>query len=303
MDDYFRDASVQTATEPRRISNSEASSWLRCRFQYWIAFDLNVEPLKYKEALSKGQLGHKALEVFYKCLQADCPKEQAEQHAIAVLAEAMQSQYMEMSWVTDLRTLLIRYFAKYNDDWEILHVENTFEVPLTDKYLYVMKLDVCVRERSTGHIILVDHKFVYDFWSLEDIDFSPQLPKYFGSLRFNGVPVDKVMVNQLRYRVLKRSMTDDEMFRRQIFVPRDHIVRQHLREQIRASNEIAHYWSLEPEQRKEHLAIRNMNKFNCKPCPVKQLCLAYLHGGNTDLMLQTEYRPNTYNNNPIYETG
>ena len=54
----------------RNISNSEVSTWLSCRNKYRYAFDLDLEPKKRSDPLTRGTIGHDALDVYYKTLQA-----------------------------------------------------------------------------------------------------------------------------------------------------------------------------------------------------------------------------------------
>ena len=53
---------------PRRISNSEVSSFQQCERKWYYGYKMNLEPNVTSTSLSRGVLGHEILAVYYKVL-------------------------------------------------------------------------------------------------------------------------------------------------------------------------------------------------------------------------------------------
>ncbi len=288
----------------RRISNSEVATWLTCKRKYYYEFDLALEPVKSSPALGRGILLHEVLANYYQCLKDGFTHEAAIVNARQLLQTFMANNSYGMETVIEVDRLLAGYWAHYkgDPDWEILEVERGYDVELTSAYEYALRLDLLVKSRSTGHVILVDHKTAYDFWSADDLDLNPQFPKYIGSLRANGLKVDKAILNQIRTRKLKAPGPDD-LYRRTVSNPSNAKVANAMREQMLASEEIVAHRAL-PVEVQEATAIRLLNKAGgCKFCDVKPLCMSEYDGGNITHMVANEFKKRTYgyNDTPIEE--
>lgn len=282
-------------TTLRHISNSEVSTWLTCERKYYYNFDLNLAPKKYGQSLSRGLAGHKVLETFYRSLKDNSNYDKAVAAGQECLAQMMQEGYYDLEILVDIARITERYwtFAK-KDNWEILAVEAKHAIDLTDEYDYTMRIDVLAR--VNGELMPIDHKFVYDFYSLDAVNYMPQLPKYLASLRHAGVHANRAMLNMLRWRTKKDAMLDEEMFKRIIIAPSPVVLRHHMREQIMASREIINHRKLPVEER-ERVVKRNMSKMNCQNCSYKDLCLAQLWGNPIDVEIQINFKPNDYDYN------
>jgi len=292
---------VTTTLLPRRISNSESAAWSHCKRQYLYAFDQSIEPKVLSKPLRTGNYGHKALEIAYTL------KMKGEPTAVALSAamDYLQKEFVKADDIgkeilIKLFTIIPRYFAHYEDkdDWTILAVEQIYEIPITSDFLYVLKLDLLIQDNKTFELLLVDHKFCYDFWQSWEYDLNMQMPKYMGALRFNGMKVNKAIINSLRYRLKKGGNTDEELFKRTPITPSDLKIRNSLREHIDTSLEIMEFRNLsEPE--KERAARRNMNRMACRNCGMRELCDAELEGQDTTVLREISYQSNTYNYNPL----
>jgi hypothetical protein len=209
----------------------------------------------------------------------------------------------------DLKRIMERYFhyvRYYPDDlksatnsnqkdWIILQVERYYDLDLTEDFRYVARLDLVAR--IDGLITIVDHKFTYNFWSQDKLDLNPQLPKYVGIMRNNGVRVDQVMVNQVRYRWRKSSpYIDTEMFKYAFYTPTPTEVRTHLKEQILVSKDVVE-WRVKPLEERARIATRILNDMVCGSCPVKGLCIMGLKGIDIANEIKAAYQPNTYDYN------
>jgi len=285
----------------RRISNSEAACWLTCKRKYFYEFDLNLEPKVVGQALGRGVLLHDVLALYYERLKAGVSHNVAVVDARARLQTFMASLPMET--VMEVDRLLQGYWNYYqgDKDWEILEVEKSYDLPLTEEYEYALRLDLLVRVRSTGAIVLVDHKTTYDFWSADDLDLNPQFPKYIGSLRANGVAVDYALLNQIRTRSIKNPDAND-LFRRVDYRPSRQKVANAIREQVIVNQEIVKHRSL-PIEVRGNMATRVLNKQICKYCDMKPLCMSEYDGGEIKHMVDNDYKQRTYGYNNTEEAA
>lgn len=276
----------------RKISNSETSAFLACERKWYYAHSLNLKPKAYSTSLSRGIIGHDALAAYY------------DNHFDPRAAEAVIMPYLskaegdEYKMLMDLLALLNRYFAVdpiKNKGWEILAVEQQYDTELTDDYDFSMRLDLLCKDEN-GLIVLVDHKFVYDFWQQTAFDLNAQFAKYIVSLRSNGVLVDRVMVNELRHRVNPIKSEDDALFRQTFVTPSATEQRTVFKDHMKVSEKIIAMRELPIEVQSETV-IRNMSAINCKNCSFPDLCKTELMGGDITLSVQTYYEPNTYGYN------
>ena len=277
----------------RNISNSEVSSFTQCERKHYYSFLRKLEPKSTGLALSRGIIGHEALAEYYEALMQGQSVVEAQQAARNVISRYIATGEGDMSMLADLITLLTRYFGYYDsEEWEILAVEKAYEVPVNDDFNFGMRLDLLVRD-SSKRIALVDHKFVYDFYSQDVLDMNAQVPKYLGTLRYNGIKADYAILNQVRYRLKKAGNTDEETFKRDTLTPNNHEIRTIMAEQFKVSERIMGRRSLN-ERAQSTEAVRTMNQMTCKNCSFVPMCKAELMGSDTTLMAQVEYKPNVY---------
>jgi hypothetical protein len=278
------------STGPRRISNSETSAFLQCERKWLYQYQMNLEPVKTGTALNRGIIGHECLAAYYEVLM-DEPYafKKAEDAAYLALAPhfAVDS---DLEMLFQLRGLLERYFAyAKGDGWKILAVEQSYDINVNDDFGYVMRLDVLANIKDKN--VLVDHKFVYNFYNANTIDMNCQIPKYIGALRFNKINVDYAMLNQILYRTKKGGYSDEETFQRAVLRPSPVEVRNVMREQFQASEQIMRFYA-DPDVDKH--VIRTMNYMTCKNCSMLPLCKADLMEQDTTEILATGYQPNSY---------
>lgn len=286
----------------RRISNSEVATWNTCQRKYYYEFDLALEPKVTGGALGRGVLLHEVLADYYAGLKDGATHEVAMRAARGRLQQYLANDAFGMETVMEVDRLLQGYWANYqgDPDWEILEVEKGFDLPLTEDYEYSLRLDLLVRSRSTSALILVDHKTAYDFWTEDDLDLNPQFPKYIGSLRANGIHVDKAILNQIRTRKLKNPGPED-LFRRTVCKPSIAKVQNSLKEQVLASQEITNHRML-PLEVRANTSKRVLNKMVCRYCNAKSLCMSEYDGGDITHMIANDFKPRTYGyNDPVEE--
>lgn len=276
----------------RTVSNSEVSAFTQCERKHYYAHLKNLEPKTTGLALSRGIIGHEALAEYYE-------NDRDPRAAISVIRKYLDGDYnADGVMLMELMGILKRYFAYYevvDRDTEILAVEKSYEVPVNDSYLYGMRLDALMRLKD-GRIAVVDHKFVWDFYTQDVVDMNAQLPKYIGTVRFNGVRADLGILNQIRYRQKKGGNTDEETFRRTPVNPTNNAIRTTMSEQFRVSERIMARRAMTPEAQDVE-AVRTMNQITCKNCSFLSLCLADLNGYDTTNLIQQDFQPNSYNYN------
>jgi CRISPR/Cas system-associated exonuclease Cas4 (RecB family) len=272
------------------VSHSEVDSYLLCRRKHYYGYTLSLQRVKESSALAMGTAGHTVLEAFYTAIlegkdfdtAVDVARETADGLAIEIPANRAN--------IFD--TLFTYYFPNepfVKEGYEILAVEKKFNLEYDEenKMQYPFVVDLIVKSPE-GKTIVVDHKFVYDFYNYEATIMQPQIPKYVGALRALNHKIDYGMYNMIRTRKLKEP--DAASMCQQLDVkPESARVTQVFKEQISVASEIQKIKQLTPEQQ-EATAYRVANKMVCQSCSFLDICRTELSGGNSKLMIETEYK-------------
>ena len=280
----------------RVVSNSEAITWNICKRMYYYQYDLALEPIKERTYFFRGNLVHSAHERYYKAIMNGASHVEAvlqgkEAFIIALERDGNADNYNE---IATLRKMMERYWDEVavHDDWDILAVEQNYNLPLTDEFSFGFTPDLIAR--IDGLVTIVDHKNVYDFWSRRELDLDPQSRKYMAALIGMGKSVDRVMHNQTRWRLTKtRVQTTDELFRRDFATPNADERRNMIAEQIKVTMEISKHIQ-KPMEEREREATRVLMKKICDDCPMAELCYTELRGGNIQTMIDVDYKENAY---------
>lgn len=303
----------------RRVSNSEAGTWLTCQRKYYYAFDLGIVPKPhivgfYQKKTNKdedekvrtldvGNLGHEILAMYYSLLKQGYSVEQSIKECQNELTKIWFSkQHYTQAVVTHTTTILNRYWEFYaiEDDkkYVVVDVEKEYDLSLTEDYNYVFRFDLLLMNRKTEQLGLVDHKFKYDFFTDESINLSGQMPKYLGALRYNGIWPEWVWLNQIRARSPFQSWGPKDFFRRSLVAPSNNKVANAMREQIIASQTIVE-WRQLPLEVKKATALRSMDSFPrpCDRCPFNLICRMEYDGGNITNVIAADFTQNPYNYN------
>lgn len=274
------------------VSHSEAESFLACRKKWYYSFGERLEPKRPPTALSRGTIGHEAMEQFFLELQAGNVYDTAVNIGIRTIRYHVTDDDPDYAVLGKLEILFKDFTANFRqriESWEIVHVEQEFWLKLGEDESaidFAFKPDLIVREN--GILTLFDYKFSADFYSPDELALYPQLPKYMGALRAVGVDVVKANYIFMRTRDnAKGKLTDI------INVPiNSDRLRTSWYEQINTSLEIQQYKSL-PLAEMERRSSRATNSF-CKWCSFRELCTATLQGSTGQILREENYRPNTY---------
>lgn len=297
-------------SEPIVISHSEVESFLSCQMKHYYAFGdsthgamSGLEPKTFSDSLFRGISGHEALQVLYKALSEGAAyKEAADQSLTALQMIGVRPEVLRvpshLNIITDLAMrILPRYYngaglEKYKEGWRPAYVEETFRLEFDfgdGHFIYPFKPDVIMRDPS-GNLWVWDHKFVYNFYTDDQINLLPQIPKYIGALRATGLHIKGGFYNQLRWREVKDL---DKHVLQTRFVPTDERVKNAFRQQYKVMQEIAARKLLSPEEWHDD-STRVLSTMVCKSCSFKYLCTAELNGTDTTLMKRIEFSPNSY---------
>jgi len=274
------------------VSHSEVDSYLLCRRKHYYGYTKSLQRVRESAALAMGSAGHKVLEVFYTNILDGHSFDVALAAAKAEADELRSQVEIPSNRANIFDTLFNLYFPNeplVKQGWEILAVEKKFnlEYDPDTQAQYPFVVDV-IAKSPEGKVVVIDHKFVYDFYTYEASIMQPQIPKYIGALRALNHKIDHGAYNMIRTRKLKEP--DFESMVSWLDVkPEAQRVKQVFTEQIAVASDIMLIKSMSEEQQDAH-AYRVANKMVCQSCSFLDICRTELSGGNSKLMIQTEYK-------------
>lgn len=299
---------ISTTTNPElveystSVSHSEAEAYLRCERNHYYGYGLGIKRIRQSEALSKGLLGHEGMDKYFSFQM----KAQQEGTWLVSVgpddAAATAINYVAMSGNEHTPVILhaltwFKEFSRFFENWEILAVEKEFDLPVTDTLHIPFIIDLIARDPH-GRIVVVDHKFMWDFMSDKDAELQPQLPKYIGGLRALGYPVDYAAYLILRTRDnLKEKSLDTQI----LWLPTpvtDERIRNTFREQFVIADrvqarKIRAVESPDGMAEWSESAVRVTNKMICNSCSFRALCVAELNDAQPQMVLDSEYTKKT----------
>jgi len=276
----------------RIISNSEVTAYNECKRRHWYQYQQELQPRTYGMALTRGIIGHAALEIFYREIVEGASVDYAKKGALDVIDKAMRKSielnpgdFDRIKMLTELSQLIEAYCEVYRtDEFQVIAVEQVYTAPVVEGIKYGMKLDLLVemiKGPYRGDLVIYDHKFIYNFKSEEEWSIDGQLPKYIRTVNASGHYVTKGVFNQIRYRSLK-SPNPDDIFRRQWMKPSADAKEGIWQEQIDASVEIAN---------NPAAPRRTLSPLVCKNCYFLEPCRTELNGGDITTMVKVHYEP------------
>ena len=286
------------------VSHSEVDSYLLCRRKHYYGYGLSLERVNQSASLATGTAGHRVLEAFYGTIinNGETPEEQLQAFDTALDAakakyeEIIAEGYADADRRATLHDILFNddwgYFANeflVQNGWTILAVEQEFSLMYDEETesTYPFVVDMVVKDPE-GVYVVIDHKFVYDFYTPAQTDLQPQIPKYIGALRALDYEIGYGAYNMLRTRKLKEP-APDSMNYFMILKPNAERVLNTFMEQIGVAAEIQALKELSLEEQASR-AYRTANKMVCQSCSFKDICSTELIGGNVELMKKTEYK-------------
>lgn len=278
-----------------KSSHSEVEKFVMCERSHYYTYGLKIQGKSVSDALVIGNVGHVVLAKYYLLRQLGSTHEEAVREAFPLIRQeiAYYQPFDEEKMATDMIRILNNYWlhlAKY-DDWEILHVEEAYDIQLTDDFTMPVKIDLVCRIPGHG-IVALDHKFSRNFFDVDKLDLSPQLPKYWAALDALKIRVDELWYNELRTWTTKDNTADPiQRFRRTPVIMTPKKVVTIMREQIMAAKRISQLKQL-PIEEWESKVLRN--GLACNMCSFTTLCSADLEGRDSDLVRESFYEERTY---------
>lgn len=296
------------------VSNSEAVDAGLCMRRWWWAHhpEVHLAPQTFGPALTRGIVGHKALELFYSDLKKGIEYDDAAQGSLNFIlkestAAMLASDDAKLEVLVYLRKLLEGYFEHYQDDvkyWEILDVESfhLLEWPGETEVYLPMRLDVVVYMidgQFKGETMPVDHKFTNDFWQNWKFRLNSQLPLQIRALRasrFAGKPapvVRRSIVNMIRTRKVEK-LYPVQTYKRAFVEAADGAAMEHVFENhLKVAKRVAALKRL-PAAEAFQQTEAVWGSPNCQFCNFKSVCATQLEGGNVDMTIAAEYEKSTY---------
>lgn len=286
-----------------RVSTSEVSTFLTCKQRWMYAHhpSYNLEPRTLGEALSRGVIGHEALEKYYKAVK-DGPSEAAARKLTQdyVVSEALKNLTVgdaaKAEMLTSLGVIVTEYFeqAKYLlKEYNIGGVESLITAPLPgcDEIEFAGRVDVALEVKSgpyKGEIVPYDHKFCYNFWSDIPLLMNPQINNYVWAFREKGYRSRKGIINMLRHRD-----NAQERFKQHEVVTNSDLRGTFIMNHVQAAKQIVEL-KKHPKVGLDEGVTRSSSKFNCEYCPFARLCYTEASGEDSSTMVKAEFRKNSY---------
>jgi len=195
-----------------------------------------------------------------------------------------------MEIIARVDPLLQGYWGFYDsNEWEILAVEESFDLAISDDFSMPTRLDLIVRERKNGKMAVVDHKFKGEFFLENSLSLNAQQPKYLAALKEAGYDVSYAIMNVIRTRKMK-DPSPDQLYRRNIITPSIAKTKNVMRQQISASKEITRYRAVEDPDVRKQIATPVLNEIVCKYCHFSDLCASELDGGEIEYLIANDYQ-------------
>jgi hypothetical protein len=282
------------------ISNSEVETYNNCERQHYYKFGLGLRPLVDKAAIRLGVYGHYVLESYYRQGLETNNRRVWYDAAIASIQELIDGAKSEQDHdlISLVTTRFHQYINYYADDtsWRIVDVEGTYILEIAPEISYAMTLDLLIQETvgpARGQYVVIDHKFIYRFHSIDEILMNAQIPKYIYTLRQSGFDVRYGMLNEIRSRTGIQDET--KLFNRAVIRPSAVRMRGLIREQERTSDLIKRRLE-RPIANYRETARRNVAKITCGNCDFRLPCSMALDErfDQESRILAISYVPNTY---------
>lgn len=289
-------------TNKFRVSTSEVATFLTCKQRWMYAHhpSYNLEPRTLGEALTRGIVGHEALETYYKTVlerSESEAKEAAQQFITSSALGAMKiGDHKKSVMIASLGLVLNEYYdnAKYIlDEYDILGVENSIITPLPgcDDIEFAGRVDLTLAVKkgpNKGEVVPYDHKFTYNFWSENPLKLNAQINNYIWAFRELGKRSRRGIINMLRYRE-----TAVDKFKQEPIPSNSELRKTFISNHVIAAKQIVEL-KLKPTVSIEGGVTRSSSKFNCEYCPFATLCYTEAIGEDSTTMVKASFRKNSY---------
>ena len=276
-----------------KISHSEAAGFTLCERKHYYAFGEKLQGIHTSEALTRGQLGHLLMEAFFREYQNSYDFDKALEVMGAKSSELLGKDLKNIKVIVYLLTVINGFLNYYKDQilqWKIIHVEKEFKIELKE-FDYHFTPDLIVEIK--GELVIVDHKFIYDFYSDDLIQMLPQIPRYIGGLRALGIPVQRGLYAFLRYRDIKQDGPGNRFDLRPCN-PNEHRVQNSFKDLILTVEPIKRFREMGLENWHANVRRTADEKICERMCDFTALCVAELNGDSGNLIRELQYKESIY---------
>ncbi len=195
--------------EPIVVSFSEVDTIRQCLLKHEIAYKERWQAPTTGPALSRGIAWHQIMETHYRVLKqmqdemkAGVPPISDKAMAARIWEAVHPHLYSQLSGTQSEEQEILEWMYRghiehwgLDPGWDILAIEHAPVMSLPDRagrrsrFQIKMKIDLVVRERSTGNVYVVDHKSGKDLPKDKELDLDDQFGLYTWGLRQLGHPV------------------------------------------------------------------------------------------------------------------
>lgn len=274
-------------------SSSEVDAFLDCQRKHYYGYALGLEgKTGYTGALSHGNLGHRVWESYYTVLQEGGTWEEAYNAGVLRISSEYRRGIYEAKSVGIVSTRFAQYTEDHRvEDFDILGVEQTFKVPIDADNELAFTVDLLIEFTKgpfIGEVAPLDFKWTYNFWPDDEKLIHPQFPKYVWGLRQIGYPVNRAIIDMIRYRedatvAFRRDSVPITLLRA------DKVMEEHLKAQKQVSR-----LTRMPVREYDLEATSRYNRKNCSSCEFFQLCNMRLSGKDTTKTQVSFYKGREY---------
>lgn len=270
------------------VSHSEVDSANRCSRAHYYGYSLGLKRIEESDSLTRGNFGHKVLEIYFLALKEGEHPQDARVNAETYITLAIANGDIDPKLGTEVLQC-VRYFWEANTfaNWKIIGVEYEAVLNITESLDLPVVIDL-IAEDPYGDVWVIDHKFMYDFLTTKEIEVQSQLPKYVGALRALGVKVDRAAYNILRYRNVKDSSVETRYRFQEAYLTSAQVQRVFTEQALKAVQ--LQEFKSRPLSEQAYLAVRALNYRVCNGCGFQSLCVAELNDTQPELVLNSEYK-------------
>lgn len=302
--------------DTRLISGSEVKQFQKCKKLWWYEYYLGVIPKKLSDGLFKGIIGHEALSVYYRAIMEGRSIEEARTLMNLRISQEYAKNTLLMTQglvhpavmadrvklITKVSAVLDAYMDEYakadHENYEVVEVEH---MHVGDNFM-AMRLDLLLRLRATGKLVLMDHKFVSDFYSDAQLIANTQMPLYMRVVIGGRLEeVSHAILNQIKTRKTIGADGEPEYEFERPIIEYDEVVAESLaKDQAIVTEEIRDKYRIQGLKASRDACPRSLSDYTCKFCHAKKACLEFdLRGDEAGMkiVINSEYEENSYGYN------
>jgi PD-(D/E)XK nuclease superfamily protein len=307
---------VSPNPETRLISGSEVKAFQSCQKKWWYEYRLKVIPRKLSDGLFKGIVGHDALSSYYRAIMEGKSLDEARMMMNLRISQEYAKNTLLMTQglvhpkmmadrvklIAKISQILDAYLEEYaKADYENYDVVEVEHMHVSDNFM-AMRLDLLLRLRANGKLVLMDHKFVGDFYGEAQLIANSQLPLYMRTVIGGREEIiSHGILNEIKTR--KSTGVDGEPefdFERAIIEYDEDVAASLASDQAKVTERIRDKYRIQGLKESRDACERSLSDYTCKFCHAKTACLVYDLRGNEAGMravIDAEYEENTYGYN------